>query len=137
MVFGFVALVTVRDVPALLNFKSKLDDLLEWRGKLSETHDRQALVITANSRDQLIVVATLSPRGFRPLLAGNARQVRAHIRANSGTLGLAVVDATLPDYPSISRALKEKLPTGSIIILSRSHRSEDVVPMLLDRLCRL
>ena len=99
--------------------------------------DRQALVITASPRDQLIAVATLSPRGFQPLLASNARQVRAHIRAYPRTLGLAIVDATLPDYPSISRALKEKLPSGSIIVLTRSHRSEDVVPMLLDRLCRL
>ena len=137
MVIGFVALVSFRDAPALLNAKNKLDDLLNWRGNLSATPDRQALVITTNSRDQLIAVATLSPRGFQPLLAANARQVRAHLRADSGTLGLAVVDATLPDYPSISRALKEKLPSTGIIVLSRSHRSEDVVPMLLDRLCRL
>ena len=58
MVLGFVALVTFRDAPALLNAKNKLDDLLDWRGNLSETQDRQALVITASPRDQLIAVAT-------------------------------------------------------------------------------
>ena len=137
MVFAFVAIVKFRDVPALLNAKNKLDNLLEWRGNLSETQDRQALVITARPRDRLIAVATLSPRGFQPLLASNARQVHSQIRAYQRTLSLAVVDATLPDYPSISRALKEKLPSGSIIVLTRSHRSEDVVPMLLDRLSRL
>jgi hypothetical protein len=137
MVLGFVALVTIRDAPALLNAKNKLDDLLDWRGNFSETQDRQALVITASPRDQLLAVATISPRGFQPLLAANSRQVHAHIRAYPDTIGLAVVDATLPDYASISRVLKDKLPSGSIIVLTRSHRSEDVVPMLLDRLSRL
>ena len=115
MVLAFVGIVKFRDAPALLNAKNKLDNLLEWRGNPSETPDRQALVI----------------------IASNARQVRAHIRAYPRTLSLAVVDAALPDYPSISRALNEKLSSGSIIVLTRSHRSEDVVPLLLDRLSRL
>ena len=122
------------NTPAL-SAKNRLDDLLGG-AVICPDRDRQAGV-TASPRDQLIAVATLSPRGFQPLLASNARQVHAHIRAYPRTLGLAVVDVTLPDYPSISRALKEKLPTGSIIVLTRSHRSEDLVPMLLDRLCRL
>lgn len=47
---------------------------------------------------------------------------------------LAVVDATLPDYAVIERALKAALPTGNIIVMQSSHRSQDIGPMLLDRL---
>jgi hypothetical protein len=58
----------------------------------------------------------------------------SQIRAHPGTLGLALVDDTLPDYASIAHALKGALPTGSIIVLKGSHRPEDIGPMLLDRL---
>ena len=47
----------------------------------------------------------------------------SQIRAYPGTLRLAVVDATLPDYAFIARALKDTLPIGSIIVLKGSHRS--------------
>ena len=95
MVFGFVALVSVSSAAAFRNAKNQLHNLLDWRGNLTGTPDHQALIVTANPRDQLIAVATLSPRGFQPILAGNARQVRAQIRAYPGTLRLAVVDADL------------------------------------------
>jgi hypothetical protein len=72
------------------------------------------------------VVATLSPRGFHPLLASSEREVLSQIRAYPGTLRLAVVDATLPDYAFIARALKDTLPIGSIIVLKGSHRSQDI-----------
>ena len=85
-------------------------------------------------RDQLTAVATLSPRGFYPLLARNKREVMSQIREHTGTLGLAVVDGTLPDYASIARVLSGALPTGSVIVLKGSHRSEDIGPMLLERL---
>ena len=50
----------------------------------------------------------------------------SQIRAYPGTLRLAVVDATLPDYAFIARALKDTLPIGSIIFLKGSHRSQDI-----------
>ena len=50
----------------------------------------------------------------------------SQIRAYPGTLRLAVVDATLPDYAFIARALKDTLPIGSIIVLKGSHRSQDI-----------
>ena len=53
MIFGFVAFVKFHNAPALLNAKNKLDNLLEWRGNLSEIQDRQALVITSRPRDRL------------------------------------------------------------------------------------
>jgi hypothetical protein len=53
------------------------------------------------------------------------------VRGGSSTLSgwfsaLAVVDATLPDYAFIARALKDTLPIGSIIVLKGSHRSQDI-----------
>ena len=45
-----------------------------------------------------------------------------------------MVDATLPDYAVIARALKNVLPVRRIIVLTASTRSQDIGPMLLDRL---
>jgi hypothetical protein len=107
--------------------------MFAWRGK-AESGGRQALIVTADRRDQLTAVATLSPRGFNPLLARNKREVMSQIRDHRGTLGLAVVDDTLPDYASIAHVLNGALPMGSIVVLKGSHRPEDIGPMLLDRL---
>ena len=45
-----------------------------------------------------------------------------------------MVDASLPDYTVIARALKNVLPVRRIIVLTASTRSQDIGPMLLDRL---
>ena len=131
---GFLVAFNLGSVPAHTGAGDLLQRLFAWYGKPPEPEARPALVITANPRDQLTVVATLSPRGFNPLLAGSEREVRSQIRAYPGALKLAVVDATLRDYAGIVRALKDTLPIGSIIVLKGSHRPEDVGPMLLDRL---
>ena len=112
----------------------QINQLLAWRFRPAEPEPRQALVITANRRAQLVVVATLSPRGFDPLLASSEPEVLSQIRSHPGTLKLAVVDATLPDYAFIARALKDTFPVGSIIVLKSSRRSQEIGPMLLDRL---
>jgi hypothetical protein len=111
-------------------------DLLHWifSSRAPEPGARQALVVMATRIDQLTVVATLSPRGFHPLLASTRREVLAQIRAYPGALSLAVVDDRLPDYAFIARVLKDNVPLGGIIVLKGSHRSQDIGPMLLDRL---
>jgi hypothetical protein len=133
MMLGFVIAVYFGSAAALLHVKNQLHDVFEWRGRVAEPETRQALIVTANLRDQLTAVATLSPRGFHPLLASSKRDVLKQIREYPGAVSLAVVDAALPDYAMISRTLKDHLPAGSIIVLMPSHRSEDVVPMLLNR----
>ncbi|SRR5260370_15498140 len=134
MLFGFVVAVNLDGAPTFVGAVDQLHWLFAWCDRVAEPDAEQALIVTANRRDQLTAVATLSPRGFYPLLASNEREVVSQIRAHPGTLRLAVVDDTLPDYAFIARALKGTLPIGSIIVLQRSHRSEDLGPMLLDRL---
>ncbi len=133
MLLGFVVTINFGTAPAFGRVSNQLHRMFVRRGE-SEAEVQQALIVTADRRDQLTAVATLSPRGFYPLLARNKREVMSQIRAHPGTLGLAVVDDTLPDYAFIAHALNGALPMGSIIVLKGSHRSEDIGPMLLDRL---
>jgi hypothetical protein len=133
MLLGFIVAITFGNVTDV-----GVADHLHWlfasRGRPAEPEARLALVITATRIDQLTVVATLSPRGFHPLLASTAREVLAQVRAYPGALRLAVVDDTLPDYAFIARVLKDNVPLGRIIVLKGSHRSQDIGPMLLARL---
>jgi hypothetical protein len=133
MLLGFVVAINFSTAPAFGGVSNQLHRMFSRSGK-AESEVRQVLIVTADSRNQLTAVATLSPRGFYPLLARNKREVLSQIQDHPGTLGLAVVDDTLPDYASISHVLKGALPVGSIIVLKGSHRSEDIGPMLLDRL---
>lgn len=133
MLFGFVGAINFGGAPAFGGVSDQLHRMFS-RGGPAESDVREALIVTADRRDQLTAVATLSPRGFSPLLARNKREVMSQIQAHPGTLGLALVDDTLPDYAFIAHALKGALPTGSIVVLKGSHRPEDIGPMLLDRL---
>ena len=133
MLLGFVVAINFGTAPAFGRVSNQLHQMFSRSGR-AKSEVRQALIVTADRRDQLSAVATLSPRGFDPLLARNKREVMSQIRNHPGSLGLAVVDGTLPDYVSISRALNGALPAGSIIVLKGSHRAEDIGPMLLDRL---
>jgi hypothetical protein len=60
--------------------------------------------------------------------------VLEQIHAHPGALKLAVVDSTLPDYAGITRALGDSIPAGGIIVLNGSQRTQDIGPMLLNRL---
>ena len=133
MLVGFVVAINFGTAPAFGRVSNQLHRIFSRSGR-AESEVRQALIVTADTRDQLTAVATLSPRGFDPLLARDKREVISQIRNHPGSLGLAVVDDTLPDYASIARILSGALPTGSVIVLKGSHRSEDIGPMLLDRL---
>ncbi|MCX6626789.1 MAG: hypothetical protein NTW28_04055 [Candidatus Solibacter sp.] len=134
MLLGFVIAASSGSAAAMVDAADRLLQQLDWRNWGAEPEVRQALIVTANRRDQLTVVATLSPRGFTPLLASSGREVLSQIRAHPGTLKLAVVDATLPEYAFIADSLKNILPVGSIIVLSGSEGPQDIGPMLLDRL---
>ncbi len=133
MLLGFVAAIYFGSSPAFGGVSDQLHRMFAWHGK-AEPEVRQALIVTADRRDQLTAVATLSPRGYNPLLARNRREVMSQIREHPGTLELAVVDDTLPDYSFIAHALNDVLPRGSIIVVKGSHRAGDIGPMLLDRL---
>ena len=115
-------------------FADQVYRLFVWHKPPAEPPLPQALIVTANARDQITAIATLEPRGFHPLLANTADEVRAQIQANPDTLSIAVVDAALPDYAEIAQALREVLPVGSVVVLKKSRRPQDLGPMLLERL---
>ena len=134
ILLGFIVAYNFGSAPAMVRATDDLHRLFAWRDQSAKQETRKALVITANRTDQLTAVATLSPRGFHPLLASSRREVLAQIRAHPGTLKLAVVDATLPDYALIARTLRDSIPRGGIIVVKDPHRSQDIGPMLLERL---
>ena len=133
MVFGLTATLYFARGPQSLAFDNPLDRLVDRFGDSSEPAAAQALIVTADPRNRLTAVATLSPRGFSPLLAGNKGEALSQIHAHPATLRLAVIDPAMPDFALIARALKNILPVSRIIVLNAT-RSEDVGPMLLDRL---
>jgi CheY-like chemotaxis protein len=134
MLFGLVITMYFGHVPQTLGLADPLDGILAWHATDAEPAEGQALIVTNDPGSQLTAVATLSPRGYAPLLAGNKREVLSHIRTHPSSLKLAVVDANLPDYAVIARALNNVLPLRRIIVLTGSTRSQDIGPMLLDRL---
>jgi CheY-like chemotaxis protein len=118
----------------LTNIPVELHRLLVTPHLSAELEARNVLVVTANRRDQLTAVATLSPRGFQPLLASSESEVLAQISAHPRTLSLVVVDSSLPGYARIRSALRDFIPIGGIIVLNGTHGSQDIGPMLLERL---
>jgi CheY-like chemotaxis protein len=137
MVFGLAVTLYFAGGPQngfpTVDFSNPLNGLLS-RLHAPEPEAAQVLIVTANPHNRLTAVATLSPRGFSPLLASKKSEVLSEIRAHPATLKLAVVDAALPDFALIQRALNNVLPVSRIIVVKASTRLEDVGPMLLDRL---
>lgn len=134
MLFGLAIALHFGRVPQIFGLADPIDRLFVWHAAEAEPSAGEALIVTTDPGSQLTAVATLSPRGFTPLLAGNKREALLEIRNHPDTLRLAVVDASLPDYRVIARALKNVLPMRRIIVLTASTRSQDIGPMLLDRL---
>jgi CheY-like chemotaxis protein len=134
MVFGLAATLYFGRGPQNFGFANPLEPLFDRLGGSSESAAAQALIVTADPRNRLTAVATLSPRGFSPLLAGNKSEVLSQIRNHPHAVKLAVIDTALPDFALIARALKDILPASRIIVLNASTRSEEVGPILLDRL---
>ena len=122
MLLGFVAAINFGSAPAFGGVSNQLHRMFAWRDK-AEPDVRQALIVTADRRDQLTAVATLSPRGYYPLLARNRREVISQIRDHPGTLGLAVVDDTLAGL-RFHRTCLERRPSQG-----QHHRPEGFSPV--------
>ena len=108
--------------------------VLSPRAAVQQTEHARVLIVTRNPDRRLQVVATLSPRGFEPLLAENAREAGAQLASHSGVVRLAVLDGALPDAAAVERALRAALPAGRIIVLQASSPREAIGSTLLNRL---
>jgi hypothetical protein len=129
LLVGLIAAATGADL-----IRESLHHIFAPAAAAPQEEPRKALVITANRRDELTAIATLGPRGYRPLLAGNESETLAQIRANPHAVQFAVVDESLPDFAPIARALREALPNAGIVVLGSTHRCEDLGALLLERL---
>jgi hypothetical protein len=119
------------DTPRLLH---ALDKVTHPFARPPEVTVERVQVVTANPERQFQVVATLSPRGFEPLLASSLRQVNLQMAAHAGGMRMAVVDGALADSAAIASALKGKLPPDRIVVLRADSKREAIGKLLLDRL---
>jgi hypothetical protein len=133
VLLGLVIAIKSSGEPFIIgNITDQVQRLYAWYG--SPRPESKVLVITANRRFQVAVIATLSPRGYQPILAHSGHEALALIRANPRGLMLAVVDDTLPDYRSITRTVRGYVPAGGLIVLKGSARPQDIAPSLLERI---
>jgi hypothetical protein len=114
--------------------RGAIQEFFTWHRHEPEVQAREALVITADPKDELTAVATLGPRGYHPLLANCEDQVHKQLEAHPGAIALAIVDARIPEYKSIEEQLKRVLPDTGILVLTVKHRTEEVGPFLLSKL---
>jgi hypothetical protein len=112
---------------------AKVQNTLYWRPSLAAAANEQfVLVVVANPDREMQVMATLSPRGFKPRRAKDIDQVTQMFAAT--TPALVVLDSSAPDAGAISRFLRARLPKERIVVLNRSMPREAIGQILLDRL---
>jgi hypothetical protein len=110
---------------------SAFPNVLLWRSHAQAGEPARILVVTLDPRKELTVVATISPRGFDPLLARSLDAVQAIIETDAPVIGLAVVDENCPGAMSITRLLRKSLPATRILVLKRSIQPGEIGPLLL------
>lgn len=94
----------------------------------------RVLIVTSDPMHELTAIATLSPRGYEPLLAGNLEGVKQQLAAHQARVRFAVIDAAVPGSPAIARSLAGLLPAGRIVMLRPGASRENIGQALLDRL---
>ena len=94
----------------------------------------RVLVVTANADRELQVIATLSPRGFDPVLANCAKDVEQQMARHRDSIRMAVVDGSVPNAGAIVQNLKWSLPARRVVLLQANSPRESIGPILLDRL---
>ena len=138
--FGFcgiligVFLATQTGQLAFASAAEHLRNFLVPQAAIQKTEPARVLIVTSNPDRRLQVIATLSPRGFEPLLAETGDEAVEQFAAHSAAVRLAVVDTAVPNSAAIARALRAKLPAARIIVLQASSPREAVGSILLNRL---
>jgi len=96
--------------------------------------DTEALIVTADHNTELTSVATLSPRGFHPVIATGAQNALERIGADVHVWKLVVIDASLPGAAALRRALREQLPAVDFIAVPGRSGAQAVSRVLMERL---
>jgi len=135
--FGFAAAIRYADSPSLFaaveHVNQALNPLLN-RNRPAAPVDYEALIVTADHNTELTSVATLSPRGFHPVIAGGAQDALERVRTTEHPWELVVIDATLPGAATLTRALRDHLPAANIVAVQGHSGAQAVSRVLMERL---
>jgi len=96
--------------------------------------DHDALVVTADHNTELTSVTTLSPRGFRPVIAGGAQDALRRVHAEGHAWKMVVVDAGLPGSAALMRTLRAELPAATLVEVQGRVGAQAVSRVLMERL---
>jgi hypothetical protein len=96
--------------------------------------DIDALIVTADHNTELTSVATLSPRGYHPVLATGAKDALDRVATARRPWKMIVVDASLPGAAGLMRAVRAQLPATTIVVVQGNHGAHAVSRVLLDQL---
>jgi hypothetical protein len=119
---------------SLLAGLQRISDVVLRRAAAQSPELDRVLIVTANTKQQLNVIATLSPRGIDPLLAQNGRDVRTMLDQSASRIRFAVLDESLPDSAAIARKLRDSLPGNRVIILKAGSGADTIGPLLMSYL---
>ncbi|MBS1859045.1 MAG: hypothetical protein JST11_26975 [Acidobacteria bacterium] len=131
-----VAFVTVFDGPRekLLRAAGRVRDSVSPAIVLHNPEPDRVLILTTDPMHELAVVATLSPRGFEPLLARDLRSAKQQLSAHSSRVSFVVMDAAVPGAAAMARSLGGMLPAGHIVVLQPGVSRESIGQTLLNQL---
>ena len=130
--FGVLGALTLRNPGDISRTASEIRATFSAANPGSQSGQGKVLAFTTNAKDRFTISATVVPRGFDPLWAGDPVEALAMIRDHAGEIHLAIVDATLPGYSAISDALRGAVPKNHIVVLHASKGPEPVAPMILE-----
>jgi CheY-like chemotaxis protein len=131
---GFLCVAAFGDTDAFFRSTKRVHELLTFTRAASQPDRAKVLVVTTNPKDGFTIAATLAPRGFVALPARNLQDVLTQIQTHAGAIHLTVLDATMPDYNRIARAVRKGVPPDRIVVLHASPGVEAVAPLILEHL---
>jgi len=92
----------------------------------------QVLVITSNRDDQTRVALTVSPRGYRVVVAETAASGSEILRSAASRIGVIVLDTRIRGAESIAAMAHSLVPVAKLIELRPNHATAEVSKALLD-----
>lgn len=130
---GAIVLSTQASNKMYTNAITIVRDALYWTPFSSPAAKEQPVLVVVGNRDrEMQVIATLSPRGYKPSRAESLGEIRQMFP--SAKPELAVLDSATPGSDAILRYLKTQMPEKQIVVLNRSIQREAIGQILLDRL---
>ena len=133
---GFAAAIHYAGSPSIYaavdHFNHAINPFINLEPPTPPDHD--ALIVTSDHTTELTSVATLSPRGFHPMIAGGAKDALERVHAEGRVWKLVVIDSGLPGSTALTRVLREQLPGANFVAVQGRSGAQAVSRVLLERL---